>query len=188
MPKLELNSAIKNIRGSMDNWTYRRSAYGPLVARRPSFAAREPSPAELQARDNFRQASAFADAVLADPVQRERYRALGAQRKLPARAIAVADYFRPPVVGAIDTSGYHGTIGDSIVVRATDDVGVAAVTVVIRGAADAVIEQGPAVLNEGQWHYVATSVVASGENVTVEATAVDAPGHTGTKSVPLVVA
>lgn len=66
---------------------------------------------------------------------------------------------------------------------ARDDFEVVAVDVVIRDAAAAVIEQGPATLAEGHWTYAATAVVATGETVTIEAVAKDRPGHPGSKTV-----
>jgi hypothetical protein len=59
---------------------------------------------------------------------------------------------------------------------------------VIRNATDAVLEQGPAVFTGGAWTYAATAAVAAGETVTIEATAKDHPGHTGSKTVPCLIA
>lgn len=83
----------------------------------------------------------------------------------------------------VSPRSYHGHVGDLIKVLARDDFEVVAVDVVIRDAAAAVIEQGPATLAEGHWTYAATAVVATGETVTIEAVAKDRPGHPGSKTV-----
>jgi hypothetical protein len=53
--------------------------------------------------------------------------------------------------------------------------------VILRSAANVVLEQGAAVLTDGVWHYTATTVVAKGTEIAVEAVATDRPGHTGTR-------
>ena len=103
-------------------------------------------------------------------------------------AFVLGDFLKPPVVETIDAAGYHGRVGDLIKVSARDDFEVVAVDVVIRDAADAVLEQGPAALVGGQWTYATTVAVVAGETVTIEATATDRPGHTGSKSVPCQIA
>lgn len=66
---------------------------------------------------------------------------------------------------------------------ARDDFEIASVSVVIRDAADAVLEQGPAVLAGGLWTHAATGAAPAGETVTIEAVATDRPGHTGARIV-----
>ena len=83
----------------------------------------------------------------------------------------------------LDVSAYHGRSGDLVAVEATDDFAVMGVTVAIKDSGGGVIEQGPALLVGGRWQYTATTAVGPGEALTIEATATDRPGHTGTKSV-----
>ena len=129
----------------------------------------------------FKAAVAYAKAALADPVRRSVYAAIDQARRRGLIATAVADYLKPPVVDAIDLGAYHGAVGDPIMVRASDDVEVTGVTVVIRDESDAVLEQGAAVAQAGAWRYTATAAVAAGQSVTIEATATDHPGHPGAK-------
>ena len=98
-------------------------------------------------------------------------------------AFVMGDFLKPPVVEAIDATGYHGVVGDLIKVSARDDFEVASVSIVIRDAADAVLEQGPAALVGGQLTYATTVAVPAGDTVTIEAVATDRPGHTGGKRV-----
>jgi len=182
MANLTLNSALQGIRGRIDNWVYRKFGDRVIIARRPTITA-APSPAQQAVRDRFKVAAAYARAVLADPVQQPRYQAAARAKGTTVFAFALGDFMKPPVVHAIDASGYHGGIGDLIKVDASDDFEVVAVGVVIRDATDAILEEGPAALVEGRWTYVATTAVAPGETVMIEATATDRPGHSGAKLV-----
>lgn len=182
MANLTLNSALQGIRGRIDNWVYRKFGDRVIIARRPTITA-APSPAQQAVRDRFKVAAAYARAVLADPVQQARYEAAARVKGTQAYALVVGDFLKPPVVHAIDASGYHGLAGDLIKVEASDDFEVVAVGVVIRDATDAILEQGLAALVEGRWTYAATAAVAPGESVTIEATATDRPGHSGAKLV-----
>ena len=182
MAKLTLNSALQGIRGRIDNWVYRKFGDRVIIARRPEFTG-PPSPAQVAVRDRFKVAAAYARAVMSDPVLQPRYAVAARARGLSLFAFVLGDFLKPPVVQAIDASGYHGVVGDLIKVEASDDFEVVAVGLVIRDASDAVLEQGPAALVEGRWTYTARAVVGSGESVTIEATATDRPGHTGAKIV-----
>ncbi len=186
MAKLDLNTALKGIHGRIDNWVYRQFGNRTIIGPRPVFTG-APTAGQLAFRERFQEATAFGRTALADPVLRPLYVAAARDRQQPLFSVVVADYFNPPVVAAIDAVGYRGRVGDVIKVTATDDFEVVGVEVVIRDAAGAVLEHGPAALVDGQWTYVATVAVVLGETVTIEAVAKDRPGHTGSKTVPCLV-
>ncbi len=188
MAKVELNPSLMHISGRIGNLVYRRNGNGTSISTRPAPTSAPPSAAQLGVREQFAAAAAYATVSLADPVLGPRYTAAAVARGMRPRAFAVADFFSPPVVKALDLSGYHGLVGDAIAVLAVDDFEVAGVTVVLRSADQTVLEQGAAVLSEGRWRYLATTAIAVGQAITVEAVAKDRPGHTGTRSEPLVVA
>ena len=180
MAKSTLNSALRGIHGKIDAWVYRNYGDRTVISRRPEGTDAR-SPAQLAIRAAFKEAAAYAKAALADPVRRAIYATIAKARGRPLFATALTDYLKPPVVDAIDLGGYHGAAGDPIVVHASDDIEVTAVTVVIRDETDAVLEQGAAVAQDGTWHYTATAAVPPGQSVTIEATATDRPGHAGAK-------
>jgi hypothetical protein len=60
--------------------------------------------------------------------------------------LVVADYWKPPTADEIDLAAYTGVIGDPITTRATDEFEVVGVTVLVRDASNAVLEQGAAAL------------------------------------------
>jgi hypothetical protein len=187
MAKVQLNTALSSLSGRMDNWVYRRTRRGTSVAKRP-FVSGIATAGQLAVRERFRLASAYAKSALLDPALRSRYEAAARIRDLAPYPFALADYLTLPVVDAIDASGYHGRVGDVIKVAAFDDFEVTGVTVAVRDGEGAILMQGTAVLQDGRWSYAATAAVQVGEAVTVEAVATDRPGHTGSRSVPLVIA
>lgn len=186
MAKIELNSALKRIQGTMDNWVYRRNGNGTVIARR-GVPSKAPTAAQLAVRELFKAAAAYARTVKEDPIQRPRYEAMARSRGMRAFAFAVADFLNPPEVLAIDLRAYHGAVGQAIKVRVTDDFEVLGVQVTVRDLEGALIQQGPAVLTDGVWQFVTTVGVALGEEVAIEAIATDRPGHTGRLSVNHVV-
>jgi hypothetical protein len=187
MAKIELNSAIRRIQGTMDNWVYRRNGDGVSISKRPTIT-KAPTAAQLAVREAFRAAAAYARSVQEDAIQRPRYAAAAQSKGMRAFAFAVADFLNPPRVLAIDTSAYHGAVGNVIKVRASDNFEVTAVTVLLKDGEGGVIQQGAAVLVDGVWQYTANGGIALGEELIIEAIATDRPGHTGSLSVPHVVA
>ncbi|ACB76723.1 hypothetical protein [Opitutus terrae] len=177
MARIQLNSALKAIQGGIDNWIYRlrggRVIIGPRVA-----PADPQSAAQVQARNRFKLAAAYARSTTPDAVYEQAARENGWTPFI----VMMADYLRPPEVDLINLSGYHGAIGDPITVGARDDVSVTAVNVAIRNADLSVLEEGAATLVNGMWVYTATTARTSGQTVSIAATAVDRPGHTGTLS------
>ena len=187
MAKVSLNTALTALGGTIDNWVYRKNGDGFIVTKRYAPAG-PPTEAQLAIREQFRAAAAYAKAILADARHGPRYKAAANAAGQRPLAFAIADYFKPPVVQDIVTSAYHGVVGNPLDVRAYDDFEVVGVTVTIRDTTNAVLEQGPAALVNDLWRYTATTAVAAGTAVTIEAVATDRPGNTGTLSAPLVVA
>ncbi len=93
-----------------------------------------------------------------------------------------------PVIDRIDVAGYHGQVGNPIVVHARDDVGVTSVEVLLRTAAGDVIEN-PATVRVGDtWRASATVAVPPGSTITVIASAFDAAGNDIVNELGVVVA
>jgi hypothetical protein len=184
MAKTILNTALGSLRGRVDGWVYRRQNGQLVVAKRPDFSEVVPTVAQLAVRERFNQAASYASQALADPAQHAVYTSLARERESNAFAVALTDWLRPPEVFAIDVSGYHGAVGDPIVVRADDDVEVTGVVVTLRDTAEAVLEQGAALAANGAWVYTATTAVPAGTVLAIEAAASDRPGHRGTRTVP----
>lgn len=96
---------------------------------------------------------------------------------------AILDWFEAPEVLEINVDSWTGKPGQTIRVKARDNIGVAVVTVVIRDLDDNVVEMGEAVpFKEGSpwWKYTTRSYVAMEPFPTVEATARDLAGNEDT--------
>ena len=97
-----------------------------------------------------------------------------------AYTIAIADWFGAPKVLEIDMDGWTGQIGQTIRVRARDNIMVAAVSVVIRDARKNFLEMGEAVQSEAGepwWNYTTQSLVKMEPFPTVAAIAQDLAGN-----------
>jgi hypothetical protein len=98
--------------------------------------------------------------------------------------VAVADWFGQPEVLDIDISGWTGQIGQTIHVKAQDNVKVTSVQVMIRennGSATS-MEQGEAVQSEIDglmWAYTTTTLVPMTPGTRLDVSARDLPGNIG---------
>jgi catabolite regulation protein CreA len=90
--------------------------------------------------------------------------------------VAIADWFHPPEIVEVDLGGWTGKAGETIRVKAVDDVQVKQVTVVITDEADVLLEQGAAVREDALWWEYSTTAEAS-DNAKVVVAAEDLPGH-----------
>lgn len=184
MAELKTHGFIDGIHGRYGKMVV-RSRYGKqFLARPPDPASFKLTAARQNVRDRFAAATAYAKAALADPVLRPFYDDVGKTKQIGALAAAVRDYLRPPVVKTLDLTGYTGETGSKIKVAATDDVGLASITLTIRAADGTVIETGPVaiVLGDLDQTYVAKTTVPAGQPVTVEVVAKDRPGNTTKKT------
>jgi hypothetical protein len=94
--------------------------------------------------------------------------------------IALADWFCAPEVLEINVDSWTGKIGQTIHVKARDNVRVARVSVVIRDTEENVLEMGEAVQSEAGsawWNYTTKSLVKMAPFPIVEATAQDLAGN-----------
>jgi hypothetical protein len=130
MPKLEMAAPYTHLRGRLGPITYRKTAYGNVASQLAS-RTNPPTAAQLQVREQFRLAAAYAKRMLADPVLAPRYAVAARAKGLNSRAFMIADFFNEPVVQLIDVSGYHGPMGQVIKVQAYDDFEVTGVHVAV---------------------------------------------------------
>lgn len=137
---------------------------------------------QLEVRQRFRHAAAYAKWAKADPEMGAFYEGLAASRKVGLHALIMTDYLKAPVVETIDVSAFTGAAGGKIAVKASDDCGVVSVGVELRGPDGGLLEQGPAVYDRETWVYQPTGTYPAGTPVTITATAVDRPGNKGMKT------
>ena len=174
MGKTPVNTALGTVSGRIDDWVYRRTLRGVVVARRPRPGPPvEPTAAELEVQNRWKAAAKYARTVMQSPAKKESYVAQAKEEKLSVWSLAMRDYLTPPAVDQIDLAAYHGQTGQVIKVLASDDVAVTEVKVVLRRLDNLEVEQGLAVLTAGEWLYTATTTVPPDTGLFVEATAQD---------------
>lgn len=79
MAKSTLNSALSDLRGSIDRWVYRQTTHGMVITRRPDMSRVVWSLAQEAQRERARAAGRHYGEVMADPV-------VAAQKRAEARA------------------------------------------------------------------------------------------------------
>lgn len=182
MASVEPNSLINHLSGAIGNLVLVRRKGKLYVRRRPSVIP-DRTERQLEQQDHFKVATGYAKNALADAQSRQPYELAAKSCSATAQNLAVGDFLKTPVIREIDPSGYLGKPGDIIVIAADDDFEVIEVRVVIRDRERAVVEEGAAVRVDRTWVYSVSKEVAAGEIVTIEATAIDRPGHAAAKSI-----
>jgi len=143
------------------------------VSVKPSFnESRQFSEAQIAQQEAFREATAYAKTAKDEAVYAEK--AQGTPKS--TYNVAVADWLHPPEIIDVDLTGWSGQIGEEIRIKAINDVQVTQVTVLITDEADAILEQGAAIQDDGLWWVYTTTAEASG-NPKVIVSAQDLPGH-----------
>jgi hypothetical protein len=185
MAKVHLNSALNNISGCLGSHVYRRYRKKTVLQRRPVFT--QPwSAAQKETRATFGGGSAYAEKIKADPVLRELYKERGRRRLLNYRHMAIRDFFNPPTVGDLDTTGYKAPTGGVLVVHATDDFEVVRVHFALSNAAGADVFAGDATPDGISWRFTAPPPAPGvAAPVTVVVTAYDRPGNATERKFPL---
>jgi hypothetical protein len=182
MAKVNFNPWLDDVRGAYGRLVFRKR-YGKVNVSRKAAPSELPSTAAQTAhRLRFKEAAAYAGAVMKDALLRQPYLVAAKARNTNPFGLALADFMGLPKVTEVDLAEYHGQVGDPIRVRASDDFGLVAVTVTIRTEAGATVEQGLAVNEKGIWVYRATTVAPVDQTLIIEAGAKDRADHEQTLS------
>ncbi len=168
-----------------DLWSFRQRAGKTILAKQRGASSKPPTAEGLAIQSRFKTSVNYALIAMKNPVTKAAY-AAAAPRGSSAYNMALADAAQSPVVNQIDSTNYHGAVGDTLVIDATDNFKVTAVVVTIDSAAGALIETGNAVLDENKnWIYTATVANAAMAGSKITAVASDLPGNIGTLTVTL---
>lgn len=163
--------------GDMMNFRVRKGKTVIAVKRGPN--TKPPTEEQQETNERFIVASLYAQYAMKDPAIKALYQkaAKGGQT---AYNVALRDAMNPPVVDDLDISGYKGTVGDLIAIKARDVITPKSVTVVISSQTGTVLEQGNAVINTKDrrfWIYTVTAANAALTGTRVAVTATDLPGN-----------
>lgn len=181
MTEVNLNETVNGYRGSIGRLVFKRYKGRTIVSRKP-IITKEPTAGQTAHRERFKEATAFAKSAVADPSLRAFYEPIAKERDITVYALAVADYLKTPEFKYVDLSNYKGRVGDTIIIKVVDDIGMANVDVSLTAQDGTPIESGPAVeqgAGSGKWIYTATVPVALGTDIFIEARGAD---HAGTES------
>ena len=187
MARVQLNPVLEQINGQIGDLVFRRYEDKVVLARKASPSRQEATPAQVATRERFRSAAQYGKLIMADPVLKALYATAAKAKKKPIFSVMVADYLHAPSVTAVTLDGYTGVAGGTIIVNASDDFEVTAVTVAMANEGGAVLESGTAVVGNGRWTYTTTTAVTPGTTVTVSATAFDRPGNSGSAEATMVI-
>lgn len=180
MARIPKNSLLHGISGKLGNLVLRQVGGQTVVQAAEAPGRRAPrSPAQQAHLDRMYRAQLYAKAQVRDPTAKARYTTGIDQRRRSAYAVAIADYMHAPEITAVDMRSYHGQPGDPIFITATDDFAVAGVSVCLRDAGGALLEEGPAepLATSKGWRYTTRTAAGSGQQVQVEAEACDYAGN-----------
>lgn len=180
MAKVKKNVVMKGLSGTLaDQVVVKQDKAGrTIIAVKPTFREdRVFSEAQQEQIEAFKEATQYAKvAAKTEAVYAEK----AEDTPRSGYNVAIADWFHEPEVDEIDLSGWTGQVGESIRIKALDDVKVERVTVMIVDEADVLIEQGTAAQEAGQedglWWVYTTTQAASGQPKVI-AIAQDLPGN-----------
>jgi hypothetical protein len=182
MAKIKLNPIIEQMRGPVGDLVFKRYGEGVVVGRKPN-PTRDPSEAQLEHQERFRQAVVYGQLAMADPEKKAAYEDAAKASGKPIFSLMVADFFRPPVVDQVDLSKYLGAVGDEIAIQTHDNFKVVGAQVNIMLSNGQALESGTAIEappKSGRWVYTATQAATPGATVRVVVTVVDRPGRSTT--------
>ncbi len=178
MARVKKNVVMKGLSGMLgDQVVVRQDKAGrTIICIKPTFPEdRELSEAQRQQVEAFKEAAQYARvAAKSEAIYGEK----AEDTPRSGYNIAIADWFHEPEVDEIDLSGWTGQAGESIRIKAVDDVKVERVTVLITNAEGVLIEQGAAVQEDDLWWVYTTTQAVSGQPKVI-AIAQDLPGHVG---------
>jgi hypothetical protein len=185
MAQVYNNIFVRGLTGAVgDQFVIRRTRSGrTIIANKPTFDPnREFSKSQKSHQEAFREAAAYAKSAKTQPLYVEKAKAINST----PYNVAISDWFGKPEVLEIDASNWTGEIGQTIRVKAQDNVQVASVRVMIDDAHGTTLEQGEALQSDGLWwSYNTTSRVSLTPAPRVIATVRDLPGNIGGSSLEL---
>lgn len=175
MTKVHLQPGLRGLSGGMGDWVYSMRNGKTVLGMKPIRTA-EPTEAQLAHRERFKEAVSFAKTARANPTLRAFYQQIAMVKGINIYALAIADFLNSPEFEYVDFASYKGRVGDPITIKANDDLGMAYVNVKISAQNGTLIESGQAVeqgTGSGKWIYTATTTIALGTDIFIEATGAD---------------
>ena len=178
------NALTQGLSGKVTGLVFRQNANGTVsVGDAPRPSSKAPTAGMLAQRQRFQQAAFYGRAVQQDPAQKAAYETGVDANTQSAYTVAVADYLNAPNIQNVDFTAYRGTIGDAIVIQATDDFAIHHVHVRIQRPDGTVVEEGDATADADGYtfRYAATVKNSTFAGNKVIVSAYDNPGNETTQ-------
>jgi hypothetical protein len=179
MANIYRNSFFRRLTGAFSEQfvTHKTYAGKTLITHKPMFSDSQDYIESMKAgQAAILEASTYANFAKTQDVYLDKEIETG----ITAYNMAIADWFVEPKVLEINVDRWTGQSGQSIRVKARDNVKVARVTLVIRNSQGNVLEMGEAMqLEAGSawWSYTTRSLVLMTPFPSVQAIAFDLPGN-----------
>ena len=176
MAKSRNNVVTEGLSGMLARQIVFRQRAGQTIVGKAPVRSQKASQAQQLHQQRFARAAFYAKSALQNSALKQSYAEEAKKRP------AIADYLKAPVIDAVDTSNYTGSVtGEKIVVQVSDTFKVTAVKVKITDHDATLVEEGNATFQEGKWVYTTTVVNASLTGDKVIVTATDRPANVTTK-------
>ena len=177
MAKMNDNNATHGIRGKVNQLVYSQRN-GETVVSKPPIRTAPYSEAQHNINSIFKQAVLYARSILQNAAIKLAYKKK-AKRGQSAFNMAIADYFKAPVIVSVDLDQLANQIGSKITTLVTDNFRVESVKVRVEKSGGDLIEEGNAVLQPDglNWQYTTTTADANAAGNKVSITASDLPGN-----------
>jgi signal peptidase I len=186
MSKIINNPIMKGVSGMLGDVVVFREYRGTTIMSNRPKKSGVLTPQQEVSKSNFMRAVNYAKKQVADPITKAEYQPSSQSKMSSAYTAALTDYLTAPTIHEIDVAWYNGAIGDSIVMRASDDFKVMSVDVTILLPNGALAEQGAAILipdSVDQYEYKATTAQMKAAGMKVIVTVKDKPGNTTLKEI-----
>jgi len=177
MAKMKDNNATHGISGKVNQFVYRQRN-GETVVSKPPIRTAPYSEGQMNIVSIFKQAVLYARTILQNAAIRQAYKAK-TKRGQSAFNLAIADYFKPPVIVSVDLGQLANQVGSKITALVTDNFRVEKVKVKIEKSNGVLLEEGDAVLQPDglNWQYTTTTANGNTAGNKVSIIASDLPGH-----------
>ena len=178
MARAKRNLILGALSGKIGNMVFRQVGKNTVVQAVPVVTA-DPSPGQLASRQAFQEAQDYASNILHDPIIWAIYTAIAKKRggTNNARAMAISDYRKPPVLHEISLVKDNRTGLPVLLIRAPDTILVHRVEVKLLNPDGNIYNTGTAIqkANSDKWFYPAPD---NGFMGIAEVTVYDLAGNT----------
>lgn len=94
MAKIQLNSILRELRGSLGDLVIRHTPHGQVVSRKPDMSRVQWSSSQIAHRERMKSAAIEYRKVMSNPVQAARHSARAAKLGIPVSSLIMGEFLR----------------------------------------------------------------------------------------------